>query len=146
MLATFLKYIIKIETILNWIYNQDETKELGFKECWSSSFKESMYKAWREFCKSINSRRKEREVIPYPKNMQFASKVHRKRYEGVRHRKIQPNRYMSKSNLEMVGLFEEVCIYLRRMGWEQFIIKTHPTYARVTCEFLSSFNFWWRNQ
>ena len=48
---------------------------------------------------------------------------------------------MSKPNLEMVRLFEEVCMYLRRMGWEQFMIETHPTYARVTCEFLSSFKF-----
>ena len=57
-------------------------------------------------------------MIPYPINMQFVSEVHRKRYEDVRHKKIQTNRYMSKSSLEMVRLFEEVCIYLRRMGWE----------------------------
>ena len=48
---------------------------------------------------------------------------------------------MSKSNLEMVGLFEEVCMYLRRMGQEQFILKTYHTYAGVTYEFFSSFKF-----
>ena len=41
----------------------------------------------------------------------------------------------------MVGLFNKVCMYLRRMGWEQFMLKTYPTYARVTCEFFSSFKF-----
>ena len=41
----------------------------------------------------------------------------------------------------MVGLFEEICMYLRRMGWEKFILKTYPTYDRVTCKYLSSFKF-----
>ena len=58
----------------------------------------------------------EREVIPYLINMQFTSEVHKNWYEDVRHRKIQPNRYMSKSSLEMVRLFEEVCMYLRIKG------------------------------
>ena len=32
-------------------------------------------------------------------------------------------------------------MYLRRMGWEQFMMKTYLTYAIVTYEFLSSFKF-----
>ena len=57
-----------------------------------------------------------REVIPYLTTMQFVNETQRKMYEDLRHRKIQPNKYLCKSALEEVGLFDEVCMYLRRMG------------------------------
>ena len=48
---------------------------------------------------------------------------------------------MSKSALREVGLFEEVNIYIERMGQEAWVLLQHPAYVQPTCEFLSSFDF-----
>ena len=48
---------------------------------------------------------------------------------------------MSAHALREVGLFEELNMYIARMGWEGCVLVQYPTYVQLTCEFLSSFHF-----
>ena len=80
-------------------------------------------------------------VRPFPTQIEFGHEGQRKKYEQLLSRKFVPNRYMSAHALREVGLFEEVNMYITRMGWEACVLLQYPTYVRLTCEFLSSFHF-----
>ena len=83
----------------------------------------------------------ERTVRAFPKLINFRHEEQRKKFEQLMSRQIVPNRYMSVSPLRSVGLLDEVNTYVSRLGWEAFVRMQHPTYARPTCEFLSSLHF-----
>lgn len=50
-------------------------------------------------------------------------------------------RYDDYSFLKALGLFESVYFMLDIIGWNHFVSVRHPTYERLTLEFLSSYSY-----
>ena len=83
----------------------------------------------------------ERVVMPFPKLINFRHEEQRKKFELMMTRKVVPNKYINTYSLQDASLLDEVNMYINRMGWGDFVLMQSPTYARPTCEFLSSFRF-----
>ena len=65
---------------------------------------------------NLGGANEDRMVRPFPNHIEFRYEGQQKKYEQLLSRKFVPNKYMSKSALREVGLFEEVNMYIERMG------------------------------
>ena len=75
----------------------------------------------------------------------FKDEEQRKRFEKFANQTITPTRYADRSCLQTLGLLDSVNWMFDRKGWSHLLTLQHPTYKRLTLEFLSSFTYKYAN-
>lgn len=63
---------------------------------------------------------------------------HKKVYDMLKHRKINPTKFYHGPTLEALGIRQDVLACLTDLGWNRFSSMHALTYERVTLEFLAS--------
>ena len=58
----------------------------------------------------------DRMVRPFPNHIEFGHEGQQKKHKQLLSRKFVPNKYMSPNALREVGLFDEVNMYIARIG------------------------------
>jgi hypothetical protein len=81
----------------------------------------------------------EPQVNPNRLGILFNNDYFRERFHTVCSRLIQPSRYVDDIALNCLGLTEDVEWLFENIGWTTFMNFRHPTYERLTYEFLSTF-------
>ena len=72
--------------------------------------------------------------------LKFTKKDQKERFEKLKNRSIEPNRYICFPTLRTLGLFDEIDIFIRNIGWERFVQIRCPSFHELTYEFLTTFN------
>jgi len=73
--------------------------------------------------------------------IKFKDDAQRTRFEKLSKCTIMATRYADESCLRTLGLFDSVDWMLKQIGWSHFLTLRHPTYERITLEFLSSLTY-----
>lgn len=63
------------------------------------------------------------------------------RYATLYRHQITMTRYSDDSYLCSLCMFDNVCLMLNTIGWTHFVNLHHPTYERLTLEFLDSYSY-----
>ena len=73
--------------------------------------------------------------------IEFKDDAQRTRFEKLSRRTITATRYADETCLRTLGLFDSVDWMFNQIGWSHFLTLRHPTYERITLEFLSSLTY-----
>jgi len=73
--------------------------------------------------------------------IEFKDEAQRTRFEKLSRRTITATRYADETCLRTLGLFDSVNWMFNQIGWGHFLTLRHPTYERITLEFLSSLTY-----
>jgi len=73
--------------------------------------------------------------------IEFKDDAQRTRFEKLSKRTITATRYADETCLRTLGLFDSVDWMFNQIGWGHFLTLRHPTYVRITLEFLSSLTY-----
>src|SRR4051812_40096596 len=76
-----------------------------------------------------------------PHGFTFINPAHEVRYSKLKVRRLIRNRYMCPATLAELGLSEDVHRLLNKIGLLDFMLRTTPTYERITLEFLSTVEY-----
>lgn len=73
--------------------------------------------------------------------IEFKDEAQQKLFEKLSKRTITAARYADETCLRTLGLFDSVNWMFNQIGWGHFLTLRHPTYERITLEFLSSLKY-----
>ena len=54
---------------------------------------------------------------------------------------LLPTKYLDVDALKLVGIWEEVDMYLKNIGWDKWAELRYPSYETITFEFFSSYAY-----
>ena len=72
--------------------------------------------------------------------LKFTKKEQKERYDKIKNRSIEPNMYIFFLDLRTLGLFQEVHVFIKNIGWEKFFQIRCPSFYELTYEFLTTFD------
>ena len=77
----------------------------------------------------------------FPSKVWFKNTIQQQKFDQLSAHLIIPNSYIDEEALKRVGLSEEVDFYIKRLGWEEWVLHKFPSYEVIIYEFLSLFEF-----